>query len=147
MLFGKVLTEEQKKALTWDAERGVPHAMPDEKTPVALPCARFIIQEALKDDPRPLHILCMGAITDMASALLLEPKIAEQNVRVIWIGGGNYPDGGWEYNLWNDIHAANVVFKSSVEVWQIPQRVFAIPLSRIRSISRRFIRVVRWGAI
>lgn len=39
---------------------------------------------------------------------------------VIWIGGGIYPKGGWEFNLLNDFHAANAVFKSSVELWQVP---------------------------
>ena len=67
---------------------GAPTSLPDEKTPVDSPGARFIIEEALKDDPRPLHVAFLGPLTDMASALLLEPSIAERNVRVVWIGGG-----------------------------------------------------------
>ena len=82
---------------------GAPTALPDEKTPVDSPGARFIIEEALKDDPRPLHVAFLGPLTDMASALLLEPSIAERNVRVVWIGGGDWPIGGFEYNLWNDV--------------------------------------------
>lgn len=39
---------------------------------------RFIIDEALRDDPRPLYVVCQGALTDMASALLLRPEIAER---------------------------------------------------------------------
>jgi inosine-uridine nucleoside N-ribohydrolase len=62
----------------------------------------------------------------MASALLLEPRIADTNVRVVWIGGGKWRMGGPEYNLSNDIHAANVVFKSSLEVWQIPSTVYSL---------------------
>ena len=54
---------------------------------------RFIIEEALKDDPRPLHVAFLGPLTDMASALLLEPSIAERSVRVVWIGGGDWPVG------------------------------------------------------
>ena len=80
---------------------GAPIALPDEKTPVDSPGARFIIEEALKDDPRPLHVAFLGPLTDMASALLLEPSIAERSVRVVWIGGGEWPVGGFEYNLWN----------------------------------------------
>jgi inosine-uridine nucleoside N-ribohydrolase len=67
---------------------GAPTALPDEKTPVDSPGARFIIEEALKDDPRPLHVAFLGPLTDMGSALLLEPSIAERSVRVVWIGGG-----------------------------------------------------------
>jgi hypothetical protein len=56
----------------------------------------------------------------------MEPAIATRNVRVIWIGGGEWPLGGNEFNLSNDIHAANVVFRSNVEVWQIPSTVYRL---------------------
>jgi len=105
-------------------EDGAPHALPDEDTPVDSPGARFIIDEAMRDDPRPLHLAFYGPLTDMASALLLEPRIEERNLRVVWIGGGEWPAGGQEYNLSNDITAANVVFRSGVEVWQIPKPVY-----------------------
>ena len=68
-------------------EDGATHAMPDEVTAVDSPGARFIIEEAMKDDPRPLHIAFYGPLTDIASALLLEPRIQNKNIRVIWIGG------------------------------------------------------------
>lgn len=116
---------------------GAPHAIPDETTPVDSPGARLIIEEALKDDPRPLHIAFFGPLTDMASALLLEPRIAERDLRVIWIGGGPWPAGGREYNLSNDIHAANVVMKSKVEVWQIPSSVYrTMPVSYAELVEK-----------
>jgi inosine-uridine nucleoside N-ribohydrolase len=105
-------------------EDGAPGALPDETTAVPSAGAQLIIEEALRDDPRPLHAAFYGPLTDMASALLLEPRIAERNVRVVWIGGGPYPLGGREYNLSNDVHAANVVFRSRLEVWQIPSPVY-----------------------
>ena len=103
---------------------GASGAIADESTPVDSPGAQLIIAEAMQDDPRPLYIAFYGPLTDMASALLLEPRIAERNVRVIWIGGGPWPSGGGEYNLSNDIHAANVVMKSRVELWQVPRRTY-----------------------
>ncbi len=103
---------------------GAAHAVPDEKTPVPSAGADIIIKEAMKDDKRPLYISFLGPLTDMASALLIEPKIAERNITVIWIGGGDYPDGGKEYNLKNDVSAANVVFKSRVRLWQVPRNVY-----------------------
>jgi purine nucleosidase len=60
----------------------------------------------------------------MASALLENSAVAERNVRVVWIGGDDWPVGGWEYNLWNDVTAANVVFRSKVELWQIPSTIY-----------------------
>ena len=105
-------------------EAGATHALPDETTPVDSPGARLIIAEAMKEDNRPLHIAFYGPLTDMASALLLAPQIEKRNIRVIWIGGGAWPSGGREYNLSNDIHAANVVMKSSLEVWQVPRNTY-----------------------
>ncbi|TDF98678.1 nucleoside hydrolase [Paenibacillus piri] len=107
-------------------EAGAAYAMPNEETAVDSPGARLIIEEAMKDDDRPLHVAFFGPLTEMASALLIEPKIAERNIRVIWIGGAEYPSGGPEYNLSNDIHAANVIFKSKLEVWQIPSSVYRL---------------------
>ena len=69
-------------------EDGAPRAMPDEDTPVDSPGARLIIAEAQKDDPRPLHVAFYGPLTEMASALLLEPAIEDTDIRVVWIGGG-----------------------------------------------------------
>jgi inosine-uridine nucleoside N-ribohydrolase len=105
-------------------EDGASHAIPNESTPVDSPGARLVIEEAMKDDNRPLHIAFYGPLTDMASALLLEPRIEECGIRVIWIGGGAWPNGGPEYNLSNDIHAANVVMKSNLEVWQVPRSTY-----------------------
>ena len=105
-------------------EDGATHAIPDESTPANSPGAQLIIEEAMKDDKRPLHVAFYGPLTDMASALLLEPAIQDRGVRVIWIGGGAWPSGGGEYNLSNDIHAANVVMKSRLEVWQVPSSTY-----------------------
>jgi inosine-uridine nucleoside N-ribohydrolase len=103
---------------------GAAKPLPDETTAVPSEGSALIIREALKDDARPLHIAFLGPLTDMASALLEEPDIAQRNVRVVWIGGEDWPVGGWEYNLWNDVNAANVVFRSNVELWQIPSTIY-----------------------
>jgi inosine-uridine nucleoside N-ribohydrolase len=105
-------------------EAGAATAMPDESTAVDSPGAQLIIEEAMKDDDRPLHIAFYGPVTEIASALLIEPKIEERNIRVIWIGGGAWPNGGREYNLSNDIHAANVLMKSNLTVWQVPRSTY-----------------------
>ncbi len=102
---------------------GAPHALPNKNTPVDSEGAQLIIREAMKDDPRPLYVTFLGPLTDMASALLMEPRIASR-LTVIWIGGAPYPDGGSEYNMNNDIVAANVVFRSQVSMWQVPQNVY-----------------------
>jgi len=103
--------------------RGASHGLPDKTTPVDSKGARLIIKEAMKDDKRPLYITFMGPITDLASAYLIEPRIAGR-LTAIWIGGGRYPSGGVEFNLGNDVHAANVVFASGINLWQVPKNVY-----------------------
>ena len=113
---------------------GAAHALADTATPIPSEGADFIIQEAMRDDERPLYIACQGAITDVASALLMQPEIAKR-MTVIWVGGGDYPAGGNEFNLSMDIPAANVVFSSEVPVWQITKglyKQFAVTLAELQ---------------
>lgn len=104
---------------------GSTRMMADEKSPVDSEASRFIVEEAMRDDPRPLFVTVQGAITNVASALLMKPEIADR-MTVIWIGGGAYPEGEWEYNACNDINAANAVMESSVELWQVPKNVYSL---------------------
>lgn len=109
---------------------GAPHALPDEHTPVDSPGARLIIEESRLCSPQDkLYVAFLGPLTDMASAILLDPDLPQRPVVVIWIGGPPYGDRekwpGTEFNLGNDIDAANVVFGSGIEVWQVPANVYS----------------------
>ena len=86
--------------------------------------ADFIITEALKEGESPLYVLMIGSLTDIAIAYLNKPEIAEK-LTVIWVGGGAYPNGGSEFNIMNDIYAANIVFKSKLPLWHLPASVCA----------------------
>jgi hypothetical protein len=105
--------------------RGAPCPLPGGTQAVESDAARFIVAEALREDDRPLFVLNQGPLTNLASALLLEPAVATR-LTAVWIGGGPYPDGGWEFNLINDIAAANVVMASRAELWQIPLNVYSL---------------------
>lgn len=85
--------------------------------------AQAIIDEAHKQSDLPLYILVMGPMTDVALAYEMDPSIADK-FTVIWIGGMPYPQGGWEYNLFNDPKAAQVIFDSPIALWQIPHNVY-----------------------
>lgn len=119
-----LVLKKMKKEGVIRVENGAMQAMETANLPMCSDGAKFIIEEAMKEDERPLYIACLGPLTDMASALLMCPEIAQRNIIVIWIGGRDYPTGGWEYNLKNDVHAANVVFKSAVQLWQVPRNVY-----------------------
>ena len=102
---------------------GSNYPLADMKTPQRCAAVDFIIEEAMKDDDRPLYIGLQGAITDLASAILIEPKICDR-LTAIWVGGGDYPDGEPEFNLRQDINAVNVVFSSNMPIWQIPIKAY-----------------------
>ncbi len=123
--------------------KGAPNALPDGKTPVLSPGARLIIDEAMKESDKPLFVTFLGPLTDLASAYLIEPRIA-QRLTCIWIGGGMYPVGGYEYNLNNDINAANVVFNSPIPVWQVPKDVY---MQMVVSVAELEARVAPCGAL
>jgi purine nucleosidase len=107
-----------------DVYRGAAEALEDESTPQPSEGAELIVRQATADDPRPLYAIFLGPLTDMAAAYLAEPGIAGR-VNVIWIGGGEWPAGGAEFNLSNDVHAANVVYGSELQLWQVPRNVYS----------------------
>ena len=69
---------------------------------------------------RPLYIVSIGVITNVASAILLKPEIIDKIV-VVWLGGHSleYHDTE-EFNMMQDIAAARVVFGCGVPLVQLP---------------------------
>ena len=104
--------------------RGAEGPMADDAMPRDSEGARFIIAEALKDDPRPLFVCCGGPLTDVASAIIIESSITNR-LTVTWSGGGAYPNGGGEYNWSSDPQSVNTVFSSLAPVWQFPNNVYS----------------------
>ena len=87
-------------------------------------------ESRLATEEDPLHVAFLGPLTDMATAILTDPAIVDRPVVVVWIGGMGY-DVDWsypavEFNLRNDIAAANVVFDSGITVWQVPATVYSM---------------------
>lgn len=103
---------------------GSPSPLENESTPSPNEGTEKIIEEAMKDDERALFVCGQGALTNIASAILIKPEIQDK-FTLIWIGGGEYPDGKNEFNARGDIAAANVVMRSSVPLWQVPRTVYS----------------------
>lgn len=90
--------------------RGSEAFLADEKTPVLSPAARDLAYRAMAYTPeKPLYVLAIGAITNVASALLLQPEIKDRIV-IVWLGGHalHWPNNR-EFNLRQDVAAARVV--------------------------------------
>jgi inosine-uridine nucleoside N-ribohydrolase len=105
----------------------------DRATPIRSAATDAIIAEAMRDDTElPLYLAFGAGLTELASAWLLEPRIAEC-LTLVWIGGPEHeglafaPPGstGPEYNLNIDLVAGQVVFgDSQIPIWQIPRNAY-----------------------
>jgi len=102
--------------------RGTPGYLESLDKPVDTPAARFIIERARAADDRPLYILAMGALTNIASALLMAPDIIE-NIVVVWTAGfpsyapfSNVPS----LNLMQDRLASQLLFDCGVPQVYLP---------------------------
>lgn len=104
--------------------RGADRYLPDRETPVENEAAQRIVELARTSD-EPLYVAAIGAITNVASALLLAPELVERLV-VVWLGGQplHWPTAK-EFNLRQDVPAAQVVFDSGVPVVHIPCQAVA----------------------
>jgi inosine-uridine nucleoside N-ribohydrolase len=70
---------------------------------------------------KPLYIIAIGAITNVASAILQNPQMKE-NCVVVWLGGHgtHIPLAASEFNMKQDIAAARVVFGCGIPLVQLP---------------------------
>lgn len=98
--------------------------------------AELIVKEAMNKSALPLFVIFLGPLTDLACAYLEHPEICKR-LTAIWIGGGKYPDGGREFNLGNDIMAANIIFHSDISLWQVPVNVYAKMRVSLSELERK----------
>ncbi len=101
--------------------RGSTMWLPDENTPVLSEAAEKLTALAMEYTPqKPLYVVAIGAITNVASAILLKPEITDRIV-IVWLGGNahHWPDNR-EFNCQQDVAAARVVFGSGAAMVQLP---------------------------
>lgn len=116
----KLLDLMDKNELSSIVHKGSKTYLPDENTPVDSDAARFMASLADEYSPdKPLYIVAIGAITNVASAILMNPKM-EENCVVVWLGGNVHTRDAWEFNMAQDLAAARVVFGCGVPLVQLP---------------------------
>jgi inosine-uridine nucleoside N-ribohydrolase len=101
------------------AFRGSAGFLPDYDHPYDSPAVRDLIARALGSDEL-LYVVAIGALTNIASAILIEPKIIEKIV-VVWLGGNalHWPNTT-EFNLAGDVLAARLVLDCGVPLVLLP---------------------------
>ncbi len=84
------------------------------QVPVESEGVDFIIEKAkTASREEPLWIIALGACTNVASAYLKDPSIAE-SVVVFWHGRTRWPDKCWNFNAYNDLKAVRILFRSNL---------------------------------
>ena len=101
--------------------RGSTTYLADEKTPVSSDAASFLASLSEQYSPEnPLYIVAIGAITNVASALLLSPEMKERVV-IVWLGGhAHHMQDTGEFNMKQDVAGARIVFGCGVPLVQLP---------------------------
>ena len=86
----------------------------DRKKPRASDGVNFLI-EASRDFSagNRLKVLTIGAVTDAASAILMDPTISRR-IEIIDMGFKRWPNGEDEFNVANDVKAMQVILDSDV---------------------------------
>jgi purine nucleosidase len=109
---------------------GGDRSMTSPTSPVDSPAARWIIERAhAGGSDNKLVVMALGACTNLASALVIDPSI-ESKVTFAFIDG-DFKDRQWGpgiFNWRNDIHAVKAIFESGVEYVHMPARSVSIEM-------------------
>jgi len=102
-----------------DVFRGSKSFLKDAGKPVDSPAARDLIQRA-KAAREMLYVATVGAPTNVASALRIDPSIKDK-ITVVWLGGRPpHFSTANEFNLQQDPPASRTLFDSGVRFVMIP---------------------------
>jgi inosine-uridine nucleoside N-ribohydrolase len=117
----RLLSLMKRNELAAITRKGSGRYLPSETEPVDSPAANALVDLAMRYSPeKPLYVVAIGAITNVASSLLIRPEIKDRLV-IVWLGGHSrdWPDTE-EFNMAQDVAAARVVFNSGAAVVQLP---------------------------
>jgi purine nucleosidase len=101
------------------AHRGSNGFLTDIEHPIVSDAANDLVERAMASDD-PLYVVGIAALTNIASAILIEPRIIERII-VVWLGGTalHWPHAT-EFNLAGDVLASRVVLDCGVPLIMIP---------------------------
>jgi inosine-uridine nucleoside N-ribohydrolase len=116
-----ILTLMKRDDLKGIVKKGSAAYLPSETGPIASSAAGVLAELASGySEEKPLYIIAIGAITNVASAILMRPEIVNRIV-IIWLGGHahHWPHTA-EFNMRQDVAAARVIFGCGAAVVQVP---------------------------
>lgn len=99
----------------------------------------FIVETLMREAPGSVTICSLGPLTNVALALIREPRIAPRIREIVLMGGGFFEGGNTtpaaEFNIYVDPHAADVVFRSGVPIVMMPLDVTHKALTTARRVE------------
>lgn len=101
-----------------------------------MPAAQALVQ-LVNDHPGQITVLAIGPLTNIATAMLMDPAWADKVARIIWMGGAfELPDVLQELNAAYDPEATHVVFTSAAPLLVIPLDVTLQTYLRLDEVAR-----------
>ncbi|MBL8907584.1 MAG: nucleoside hydrolase [Rhizobiales bacterium] len=84
----------------------------------------FLVETLMAQEAGTITLCTLGPLTNIALALIREPRIAPRIQRIVAMGGGFFEGGNTtpaaEFNIYVDPQAARVVFHSGIPITLIP---------------------------
>jgi purine nucleosidase len=84
----------------------------------------FMVETLMKEEAGTITLCALGPLTNVALALIREPKIAPRIKEIVLMGGGFFEGGNVtptaEFNIYVDPQAADLVFKSGIPIVMMP---------------------------
>ena len=84
----------------------------------------FIVETLMREESGSITLCVLGPLTNIALALVREPRIAPRIREIVLMGGGFFEGGNItpaaEFNIYVDPHAADIVLKSGVPMVMMP---------------------------
>lgn len=99
--------------------------LPEPRMPLqAAHAVDFLVETLLAEEAGTVTLCPLGPLTNIALALVREPRLAHRIERIVLMGGGYFEQGNVtpsaEFNIYVDPHAADVVLKSGVPIVMMP---------------------------
>ncbi|HVW58023.1 MAG TPA: nucleoside hydrolase [Rhizobiaceae bacterium] len=84
----------------------------------------FIVETLMREESGAVTLATLGPLTNIALALIREPRIASRVKELVMMGGGFFEGGNItpaaEFNIHVDPHAADIVFRSGIPIVMMP---------------------------
>ncbi|MGO4836298.1 nucleoside hydrolase, partial [Rhizobiaceae sp. 2RAB30] len=99
----------------------------------------FIVRTLMAEAPGAVTLCPLGPLTNIALAMIREPKIVPRIKEIVLMGGGFFEGGNItpaaEFNIYVDPHAADVVMRSGVPIVVMPLDVTHKALTTTKRIA------------